>query len=191
MLTTASRDLGSDTITTGNASNQLEWKSTGELPDVLPFISRKPSLNSADFENTHEGNSTSTAPPQTVVSQYVSPHRRALLPSRRIRPLQQWEGLVTDVGTDSFWAELTDLTDSTKANEVAEILLAEISPEDRPLLVPGCVFYWSIGYEISRGGQIENRSVIRVRRNPLWSKLQLERMKKAGKDLFTELQHQK
>ncbi len=186
MIAMEYKDKRSDLNALGLSFAPKEIESTDELPDVLPSVLKKPSLNSAEIETRLEDDSTSFLAPQPEVSPLVSPQSRALLPLRRFKPLQQWEGLVTDVGPDSFWAELIDLNDSTKANEIAEILLAEISPSDRPLLVPGCIFYWSIGYDTSSGGQIRNTSEIRVRRNPIWSRLQLDRMKKAGHALFTE-----
>lgn len=80
--------------------------------------------------------------------------------------LQQWEGAVTSRGVDSFWAELVDLTSSTKDREVVELPLDEISADDLAILRPGAVFYWSIGYEINAAGTIKRTSEIRLRRLP-------------------------
>ena len=98
--------------------------------------------------------------------------------------LQQWEGVVTRVEGDGFEAELHDLTDSSNPPEFAELPLAEISEADKPLLMPGCVFYWIIGYETRSGGQITRVSEIRVRRMPRWSKKSLETVKEKGRELF-------
>jgi hypothetical protein len=88
---------------------------------------------------------------------------------RKIDLLQQWEALVTEVTDDAEWAEIIDLTDPSNAAEVVEIPFAEFAVSDRPLLQPGSVFYWSIGYETSPGGTIRRVSEIRVRRTAAWS----------------------
>ncbi len=81
---------------------------------------------------------------------------------------QRWEGVVTSVTGDSFVAELRNQTDTTAPLEVAEILRAELSADDVPLLKPGAVFYWSIGYHVTKFGQQTKQSSIRFRRLPAW-----------------------
>jgi hypothetical protein len=93
---------------------------------------------------------------------------------RRIRVLQQFEGVVTEVGTTEFTAELRDLTDSRRPPEVADFPYAEISASDRSLVEPGAVFYWAIGYDTSPGGQTTRISEIRLRRAPVWTDRKLE-----------------
>lgn len=82
--------------------------------------------------------------------------------------LQKWEGYVTQVGTETFWVRLTDLTGSAP-DEEAEIALSEVSPGDRPLVADGAVFYWMIGYRDDRSGQRHRESLIRFRRLPAWT----------------------
>jgi hypothetical protein len=67
-------------------------------------------------------------------------------------------------------------------DEEAEIPLEEISEEDQALVQPGAIFYWSIGYLDSRGGQRIRASVIRFRRLPAWTteELQAARRKAAS-----------
>jgi hypothetical protein len=60
-----------------------------------------------------------------------------------------------------------------------------VSSDDRPLICPGCVFYWIIGYETRSSGQITNSSEIRVRRAPLWTQRQIDAAKAQVSDLFT------
>lgn len=108
------------------------------------------------------------------------------LPLRRFKVLQQWEGIVTDVRIDSFYADLLDLTDRTKPREVAEISLDEIAEADHDLLLPGCVFYWIIGYQTSEGGTKERVSEIRVRRNPKWSQRAIDMANARAKKLYDQ-----
>jgi hypothetical protein len=95
-------------------------------------------------------------------------------PKRRFEILQQWEGVVTELDGDALWAEIMDLTNSENPTEIVEIPLEEIPVSDRSLLNSGTVFYWSIGYETSPGGQIRRVSEIRIRRSPKWSQRSIE-----------------
>ncbi len=97
-------------------------------------------------------------------------------PARRLRILQQWEGIVTEVEGEIFWADLHDLTDTSNPLEVAEIPLVEFSEADRVLIAPGRVFYWCIAYD-DTGGQRRRVSEFNVRRTPTWSKKAINSMK--------------
>jgi hypothetical protein len=107
----------------------------------------------------------------------------ALLPQQRLtqsggekrvtRVLQKWEGIVLEIRDDAFVAKLLDRTGS-HADEIAEIELDEVSPDDLSLLERGAVFYWSIGYSTERNGQRQRTSAIRFRRLPAWSAEELE-----------------
>ena len=96
------------------------------------------------------------------------------VPHRQFQVLQQFEGVVLEVHRDAFEAQLSDMTDPGKAEEFADLPVSEISPPDRPLLVPGCIFYWILGYETRAGGQITRVSEIRLRRSPPWSRRAVE-----------------
>ena len=102
----------------------------------------------------------------------------------RFKMLQQWEGVVSEIGDEFFKAELLDLTDSSKPREIVELPLEDFPDADRPLLVPGCVFYWTMGYLTTDSGQKSRTSDIRVRRNPKWSQHEIESIKKRGEELF-------
>jgi hypothetical protein len=86
--------------------------------------------------------------------------------------LQKWEGTVLDRGKDSFLARLTD-RNRVGPDEEAEILLDEVSEDDLPLVTPGAVFYWSIGYYVGTNRQKRRISVIRFRRLPAWTEEEL------------------
>jgi len=108
-------------------------------------------------------------------------------PRRRFEVLQQFEGVVSEVAEDAFWADVYDLTEPSRPREVHELPLREIPQADRDLLVPGGVFYWCIGYERSPGGQIRRVSEMRLRRTPKWSAHTLERAKSRAADLLAKL----
>jgi hypothetical protein len=104
--------------------------------------------------------------PDAAVVVAIPEHRLFV---ERFIAVQRWEGVVTTVAEYSFIAELRDLKNPAEPIEEAEILRAELSPDDVPLLTPGAVFYWSIGYQDSRFGQRTKQSAIRFRRLPAWA----------------------
>lgn len=87
-------------------------------------------------------------------------------PQARFIQLKRWEGYVEELTEDSFIARLVDSDDSSTSEAEAEILLSEVSDDDLELVVPGSVFYWTIGYRIEPAGQRWRASVIVFRRLP-------------------------
>ena len=85
--------------------------------------------------------------------------------------LQKWEGVVLEIGEDTFTARLALLA-GEGGDQIAEIYCDEIDADDRMLLEPGAVFYWSIGYLDKPSGR-ERFSQIRLRRLPVWSASEL------------------
>lgn len=134
-----------------------------------------------DQEITDSTEHGSTSKLRDVSPPVRVPRRHAA--HRQFKVLQQWEGVVTRVDGDAFEAEIHDLTNPSKPPEFVELPFAEISDVDKPLVAPGCVFYWIIGYE-TKSGQISNVSEIRVRRMPRWSQRDIESIKLKGQELF-------
>lgn len=85
--------------------------------------------------------------------------------------LQKWEGCVTKVGIDTFWATLSMVV-GEGTDQDAEIYIEEVDLEDRALIQPGAVFYWTIGY-LNRPSGRQRSSVIRFRRLPVWTRQDL------------------
>ena len=83
--------------------------------------------------------------------------------------LQEWEGTVIERREGAVRVRLADKT-RQGTDEEAEILIDEISPQDRDLVKPGAVFYWTIGYFDSGNGQRVRQSSIIFRRLPIWTK---------------------
>lgn len=111
---------------------------------------------------------------------------RDMPPRRKFDLLQQWEGVVSEVSDDAVWAEILDLTNPSNAAEVVEIPFAEFAVSDRPLLQPGSVFYWSIGYETSPGGTIRRISETRVRRTAVWSSRTVASLKARACEIYSQ-----
>ncbi len=91
--------------------------------------------------------------------------------------LQKWEGVVTEITPDSFFARLVDKSNEAP-DEEAEFAIEEISSGDMHLLKIGAVFNWDIGYHESKGGQRTKQSVIRFRRLPAWTNREIEDARK-------------
>lgn len=106
---------------------------------------------------------------------------------RRFEVLQQWEGIIIEHDSEVATVELADLTNPGERKEIAELSLCEFAVSDRSLLGSGCVFYWTIGYDTTPGGQVRRLSEIRVRRTPRWTETEIENAKRKGQELFRQL----
>jgi hypothetical protein len=82
-----------------------------------------------------------------------------------VRVLQLWEGTVSGVSGDDVTALLRDWTNPDLPDEEATVSIEEFSPAEQPLVAPGTVFYWSIGYR-TRSGTRERVSSFQLRRLP-------------------------
>lgn len=104
--------------------------------------------------------------------------RKPPTPQKRYVCLQKWEGAVLEVQDEFFRARLFDLS-NPGVEEEAEFDLEEISPEDRPFIESGAIFYWSIGYQDSRSGRLRT-SDIRFRRLPAWTQEDIDAAARAA-----------
>jgi hypothetical protein len=165
-------------------SNQQAGFESGEAvflmdPDAVPDAVRI-RLETGDSVTTtpletqpstakHNGTATSEklADPPTIWLRTPKPTPEYLL------VLQKWEGTVLSRGRDSFQARLTN-KNQVCPDEEAEILLDEVSEDDLPLVTPGAVFYWSIGYHVGTNKQKKRVSIIRFRRLPSWTEKELQ-----------------
>lgn len=101
--------------------------------------------------------------------------------------LQQWEGVIRQVGVDEVECEITDLTNPSSPVELVAIPITEFSCQDHSLIAPGGVFCWSIGYETIRGGQVTRISEITMRRFGVVTKLETMADQTASSVLFSHL----
>jgi len=96
--------------------------------------------------------------------------------------LQKWEGVVTEVEKDIFNARLLDLTDDNPEEE-ADFSIEEVSEDDRKLLKPGAVFYWSLGYLTTGTGQVIRTSIVKFRRLPAWTETEVKRAQEQAAEI--------
>lgn len=78
--------------------------------------------------------------------------------------LEAWEGIVEERLNTYFIAQIRSR--SSGDVESVEIPVEEVSPHDLSLLIPGAVFYWSIGYQEAASGQRQRASILKLRRLP-------------------------
>jgi hypothetical protein len=132
------------------------------------------------------------ADPQTTKSEEIpvfSNERKRILTaklSRSRRPstrpaseerfwlLNKWQGQIVSVAKDSFQAQLFDLGDPT-LNEQGEFWKTEVQPDDLPLVRPGTIFYWYLGFRDLPHGQRKRESIIWMRRGGRMSRPKFQR----------------
>ena len=132
------------------------------LPDTSQTIYPLP-----DAEN-HRGSSTKG--PQEITPAESQPVIiwRGGYGKRALHALYEWEGVVERVENGSFQCRIVPVThgvgDPTKV-EFTEFTLDDLATEgDRSLVVPGAIFYWTIGRSRNAAGTVTNLSLVRFRR---------------------------
>ena len=143
------------------------------------------------FENSHMGAGTQLPQGQTIEikkSNYspVVGFSGAAQKQERFRSLHKWQGFVISASAGSFLARISDVTGRDPDEEV-EFSLDEVPPPDLPLLQPGAVFYWIMGYLDTRNGQRLRTSAIRFRRLPIWTDDELSKAQFEAQNLRKDL----
>jgi hypothetical protein len=168
------------------------------VPDADFFLVNKDAesylaRSQADWLNTgtseHKDTSTTSVELQKKETKMAPLYRirdKSIIP-RHLLILQQWEGVIEQVLSESIVAVLSDLTEASGHQEIVEIPTEEINPSDRDLLEPGAVFYWAIKYEDTPGGQRRRISEIRMRRMPKWSKSMVADVEEEAATMYQQL----
>jgi hypothetical protein len=102
------------------------------------------------------------------------------------KAIQKWEGKVISISGETFRATLSTIV-GDKAEQEADIYINEVTPDERHLLEPGAVFYWSIGY-LTRPSGRRRESVIRLRRLPVWTEDEIKKIDKNELSIYFEEQ---
>lgn len=92
------------------------------------------------------------------------------------KKLGAWQGVVSKIEGDCFWATLTDLAGVRPLQE-AEFFVEDVPSSDRGLVQEGAVFYWNIGFIDTATGMRDRVSQLRFRRLPAWRETELKRAK--------------
>ena len=181
-------------MTTELMSNGTAASADGAAQPGMPILTRNvdPSLSSEDFfvsnpwkaevftlgtnrEAVPNSQTDGAISPTVVKSLSVDVARQNI----RVHVLQRWTGKVERLVDDRFVAIIHDMTTPTNPVEEVELEVSEVSKGDRSLIAEGAVFYWSIAYRDTRGGQRERIASIRFARQPMLNERDIQ-------DIFNE-----
>ena len=98
--------------------------------------------------------------------------------------LQDWEGVVDAIGSETFTARLRDRTNKEDyASEIAELPIADVSEDDRELLRRGAIFYMTVGRLTRASGRQDRVGRLVFRRLPAWTESTLRRAEQRAERL--------
>ena len=90
--------------------------------------------------------------------------------------IQDWEGIVESIETETFTALLRDLTaNEAYPGEMADLPIEDIAPDDRELLKPDAIFYLTVGRSTDTTGRQQRFSRMEFRRLPVWTSADFSR----------------
>jgi hypothetical protein len=166
-------------LATGALSQQPQPSATEKLGLIGGYLSLVDPLASSPLESSGAlgtpADSTWTnfqpATSERIVEPVIPLPRR--VGRLHLKPIQTWEGVVEAIDDTRLVARLYDRRGSGRPEE-AEFPLSDVADGDRGLVVRGAVFYWTIGYLTSSGGQRTRTSTIRFRRLPVWTDDELQ-----------------
>lgn len=156
-------------------SDQEDATSITQLPTTPPPTPLPVAVYAADSQTLKELERSASSKQETLAPTAAETRDPAVLRARRRRPVargaqvrvrQQWVGRVESVSEDAFVAHLRDANAVDEpTEELAELLLDEVSEDQLDLVAPGRVFYWTIGYRTEPHGQRSSFSSLHFRRH--------------------------
>ena len=94
--------------------------------------------------------------------------------------LQLWEGTVVRLAEDgTLQVNLRDKSNKLPPH-YAEFDVANVDVQDRPLIKPGAVFYWTMYRTMTIHGTVETTQKIRFRRLPAWTRAQVRKIRESA-----------
>jgi len=81
--------------------------------------------------------------------------------------LEKWNGEITRIEDGRIFARISNMKGGI--NEEADFPLSDVSEDDRSLVREGATFIFSIGRQMSPGGQITRCPRMYFRRIPIWT----------------------
>ena len=106
------------------------------------------------------------------------------------KKVQKWKGIVLSIKQNYFTVKLFDLTNPSNSYELGELETDDISPEDKPLLKIGAIFYWTVGH-FMENGQVVKKSILRFQRLITLDNFELEEIFKDVEDQLATLKEEK
>jgi len=158
----------------GNTESGIDYS----IPSTITMHSSDDSKPEGEIDkNLTGGDRVPSSVPPKILPPYLKPLEG------NFQLLQLWEGRVTEINKQTFWAIVSDKTNPSLPDELVELDIEEISPGDISLLNLGSVFYWSIRYADYPGRGRAKESKIRFRRIPGWTIKEIEQAKNVGEKL--------
>ncbi len=161
------------TAETRSLTANLEIKRAGETWPRVPaaevsatsFPAAKPTLDTGSKEE-RDLSELKPSPRRPI----LFPEDQPPEPREVFLVLQDWEGSVETIGSETFTARLRDRADDgTYVGEMAELPIADVSEDDQELLQPGAVFYLTVGRLVRESGRRDLVGRIVFRRLPAWT----------------------
>ncbi|OHX35092.1 hypothetical protein BJL95_00640 [Methylomonas sp. LWB] len=102
------------------------------------------------------------------------------MPREEIR--QRWRGVIVSSNEEELTVQLEDLTNSENPNELVVLSRDEVDAKDQPLIEPGALFDWYMGYRQGQKYSRERFSTIRFRRLPPWTAAEIQNAEKLAEE---------
>lgn len=106
----------------------------------------------------------------------------------RFMVLKNWEGVVTAVERETFFASMRQTNSNDRiAEDGIEIDIDNVPAGDHELVRVGAVFYLTVGISYPRGERQQKTTQLIFRRMPRWSSQDIVRAEKSTDDLWDKL----
>jgi hypothetical protein len=137
------------------------------------FIARNEASDNTNIDvEAITPNADEPAPQSVGISPVRFPWNRLRAAPREIT-LQEWEGRVERLDGRFVIARLVDITaNETEETEEVELPIDDVTEADQPLIQPGAIFRWILGYSYVSGRKERFARVV-VRRLPVWTEREM------------------
>jgi hypothetical protein len=169
----------------------------GEAPSEVPMVEAraKAAFGPPQVGTEHIGIEARQARVSTESRAAVAPPRGVRLASPHywsglvgFVTEQRWHGYVSSIEGDTFNAVVFD-TEPSEGDEpeTVEFRCDEVNELMRPLIAPGAIFFWDIGFQVDPGGQRLRQSTISFPMIPAVTKQQRDEAIASARSRFKEL----
>lgn len=134
----------------------------------------------------------STDAPQQVKTPDQRTHmvKRGIFGKRAFHASHEWEGIVERVTKHDFSCRMVPLRPKADPGhvELTDFAFEDLSTEnDKDLVVPGAVFYWTLGRFQNSAGTVVKQSLLRFRRLPPLTSAQMKSADDEAEELLKML----
>jgi hypothetical protein len=154
---TAARDVNELPVTSAVELDVESGWGARPIDDASPTANQVESTTAAAVRGDRRMGTTDRRSDQPVLGE------------QRFRPLARWRGRVSAVEGETFWAALEEMDRPDVRRRDVKMFRSDVGEADLDLLREGAVFYWSIGYLDTLGGQRTRQSTIKFQRRPGWT----------------------